>query len=107
MPIGAVFAIMLLLDELAIASGAYLKRWIARHRAKRRNTYMYPDHVALLTVTRIGKSVGSSALPNAPIVDDSNDRPALRIRLAAFGMRVTHLLGTGGRGPARPQAATS
>ncbi len=35
---------------------------------------MYPDHIALLSVTRIAKDVGGSALPNAPVVDDSFDR---------------------------------
>ena len=69
---------------------------------------MTPDYVAFLTVTGIGRSVGNSALPNAPVVDDSHDRPALRVRLAALRMRVTHLLGTGERPePAQPQAAAA
>ena len=65
---------------------------------------MTPDYVAYLTITGIARSVGNSALPNAPVIDDSYDRPALRVRLAALGMRVTHLLGTGVRPePAQPQ----
>lgn len=56
---------------------------------------MYPDAVALLTVTRIGKSVGSSALPNAPVVDDSLDRPSVGQRLTAFRKRLAELVWPG------------
>ena len=49
---------------------------------------MTPDHLALLTITGIGKSVAHSALPNAPVIDDSNDSrwgarlTAARVQLA-------------------------
>ncbi len=69
---------------------------------------MNPDYVAYLAVIGIGKSISSSALPNAPVIDDSNDRPALRVQLAALRMRVTHLLGAAERAtPAHSQPATA
>lgn len=57
---------------------------------------MTPDHLALLTVTGIGKSIAHSALPNAPVVDDSNDRPSLAAQLAAVRMRLAALVRPGG-----------
>ncbi|MEZ4507497.1 MAG: hypothetical protein R2848_17005 [Thermomicrobiales bacterium] len=48
---------------------------------------MSPDHIALLSVSRIAKQVGGSALPNAPVVDDRFDRPSIGQRLAALRKR--------------------
>jgi hypothetical protein len=61
---------------------------------------MTPDHLALLTVTGIGKSVANSALPNAPVVDDSNDRPPVRVRLAVLRARLSELWESGDCAPA-------
>ena len=55
---------------------------------------MTPDHLALLTVTGIGKSVANSALPNSPVVDDSHDRLPLTVRLEALRARLANLLGS-------------
>ncbi|TXG80908.1 MAG: hypothetical protein E6R14_08540 [Thermomicrobiales bacterium] len=49
---------------------------------------MSPDHIALLSVSRIAAQVGGSALPNAPVVDDSFDRPAIGQRLTTWRKRV-------------------
>ena len=56
---------------------------------------MYPDHIALLSVTRIAKDVGGSALPNAPVVDDSFDRLPVGQRLIAFRKRLAELVWPG------------
>jgi len=56
---------------------------------------MYPDHIALLTVTRIANRVGGSALPNAPVVDDSLDRLSVGQRLTAFRKRLAELVWPG------------
>lgn len=56
---------------------------------------MFPDHIAFLTVTSLGRSVANSALPNSPVIDDSNDRPAVRRRLSAFRQRVSKLIRPG------------
>jgi hypothetical protein len=56
---------------------------------------MYPDHLALLTITGIGKSVANSALPNAPVVDDSNDRRSAGARLNALRKRLAELVWPG------------
>lgn len=56
---------------------------------------MYPDHIALLTVTRIGKSIGASALPNAPVVDDSFDRRFAGQLLTACRKRLAELIWPG------------
>ena len=56
---------------------------------------MTPDHLALLTVTGLAKSVGSSALPNAPVVDDSTDRRPAGERLASFRKRLAGLIESG------------
>lgn len=63
---------------------------------------MYPDHVAFLTVTGIGHSVGGSALPNAPVVDDSSDRPPLRVQLAGLRLRIARLFGLNQRADSAP-----
>ena len=69
---------------------------------------MYPDHIALLAVTRIANKVGGSALPNAPVVDDSFDRPAIGQRLTAFRKRLAELVWPGVVEPApAPSAAPS
>jgi hypothetical protein len=56
---------------------------------------MYPDHLALLSVTAMAKSVGGSALPNAPVVDDSNDPPSVGQRLTGFRKRLAELVWPG------------
>ena len=56
---------------------------------------MHPDHLALLTVTQFAKSVGGSALPNAPIVDDSRDRRSAGQLLTAFRKRLAELIWPG------------
>ncbi len=56
---------------------------------------MTPDHLALLTVTGLAQSVGSSALPNAPVVDDSTDRRPAGERLASFRKRLAGLIWPG------------
>lgn len=56
---------------------------------------MHPDHLALLVVTRIGKDVGSSALPDAPIIDDSFDHSPFGQRLTAFRKRIAELIWPG------------
>lgn len=56
---------------------------------------MTPDHLALLTVTGIGKSVAYSALPNAPTVDDSNDSPSVAQRLTSLRKRLAELIRPG------------
>jgi hypothetical protein len=57
--------------------------------------YMFPDHVALLSVTRMAKGFASSALPNAPVIDDSFDRPSVGQRLTAFRKRVAEVVWPG------------
>jgi hypothetical protein len=86
-------AIMVMPDELAIASGS--SKCGSLRFDKRRSSYVYPDHIALLTVTRIAKTVGGSALPNAPVVDDSFDRPPVEQRLTAFRKRLAELIWPG------------
>jgi hypothetical protein len=54
---------------------------------------MYPDHVALITVTRLARGIGDSALPNAPVIDDFEDYPSWLERLTAARMRLAHLMG--------------
>jgi hypothetical protein len=56
---------------------------------------MDPDHMTLLVVTRIGKDVGSSALPHAPVVDDSFDRPPVGRRLTAVRRRLANIIWPG------------
>lgn len=56
---------------------------------------MYPDHIALLTVTRIAARVGGSALPNAPVVDDSSDRLPVGERLTEARKRLAELIWPG------------
>lgn len=68
---------------------------------------MTPDHLALLTVTNIGKSVANSALPHSPVVDDSNDRPPLGVRVTALRMRLAGLIWPGElTAPASVQSTT-
>jgi hypothetical protein len=55
---------------------------------------MTPDHLALLTVTNIGKSVALSAMPNAPVIDDSHDRQ-WGARLTAARMRLAEMIWPG------------
>lgn len=56
---------------------------------------MNPNHVALLTITAIGRSVALSALPNAPVVDDTNDPRSIGQRLTAFRKRLAELIWPG------------
>ena len=56
---------------------------------------MSPDHVALMTITSIAKSVALSAMPNAPVVDDSNDAPSIGQRLTSARRRVAELISPG------------
>ena len=56
---------------------------------------MYPDHVALITVTRLANGVGNSALPNAPVLDDRDDRLPWLERVAAVRMRLAGLIWPG------------
>ena len=66
---------------------------------------MYPDHIALLSVTRIAKDVGGSALPNAPVVDDSLDRLPVGERLTAARKRLAELIWPGELGAPSPAPA--
>jgi hypothetical protein len=56
---------------------------------------MDPDHIAFLTVTRIAHTVGGSALPHAPVVDDSFDRPPVGRRLTAVRRRLANIIWPG------------
>ena len=56
---------------------------------------MNPDQLALVTVIGIGKSVANSALPNAPVVDDSNDPPSVGQRLTSARKRLAELIWPG------------
>ena len=56
---------------------------------------MYPDHVALITVTRLAQGIGNSAMPNAPVVDDSLERGSVGERLTAFRKRLAELIWPG------------
>jgi len=56
---------------------------------------MNPDQLALLIVVGIGKSVANSALPNAPVVDDSNDPPSVGQRLTSARRRLAELIWPG------------
>jgi hypothetical protein len=63
---------------------------------------MYPDHIALLTVTRIATRVGGSALPNAPVVDDSSDHLPVGRQLTAARKRLAELIWPGELGVPAP-----
>lgn len=67
---------------------------------------MTPDYVAYLTISGIGKSVANSALPNAPVIDDSCERPSLMRRLSAARMRLTAVFSPGMPGRVQPAPAT-
>ncbi len=56
---------------------------------------MNPDQLALLTIVGIGKSEANSALPNAPVVDDSNDRRSAGEHLTALRKRLAELVWPG------------
>jgi hypothetical protein len=56
---------------------------------------MTPDQLGLLTVIGIGKSVANSALPNAPVVDDSNDPPSIGQRLTSARKRLAAVIWPG------------
>jgi len=56
---------------------------------------MFPDRIALLSVTALAKKVGGSALPNAPVFDDSSDRPPIGQRLTAFRKRLAKVVWPG------------
>lgn len=56
---------------------------------------MFPDHIALLSVTALAKKVGGSALPNAPVVDDTFDPPSVGQRLTSVRKRLAELIWPG------------
>lgn len=70
---------------------------------------MYPDHVALITVTRLAKGLGNSALPDAPVIDDSDERPSWLERLTAARMRLAGWIWPGELAPVgnQPPATAS
>lgn len=53
---------------------------------------MNPNHLALWNVTSIARSVANSAMPNAPVVDDSNDRVSVGKKLAGWRKRLAALV---------------
>lgn len=66
---------------------------------------MNPDYVAYLTITGMGRSMASSALPNAPVIDDSCERPSLTRRLSAARIRLTAVFSPGMPGRVQPAPA--
>jgi len=64
---------------------------------------MYPDHVALITVTRLARGIGDSALPNAPVFDDFEDYPSWLERLTAARMRLAGWIWPGELAPVGTQ----